>query len=778
MNTLLMSAVIALFSPAVTLPEGPAPAPVSFSHFPDRLSAFVWRNWPLVPVERMAQVVGGTSSDILRLGKEMGLPDPRPIGESQWRRSYITIIRRNWHLLPYEQLLTLLDWTPEQLAYTLREDDFLFIKFGQLKPKCEPIAYRAPDAKTLERLREIAQVAKKEFPQGIAPGSANLFDFVSELSAPMGEAESIAARERQGPFRFSPRFCYSYFALYGDPLLDEIADPYPDGYLARLAASGVDGVWLQAVLYKLAPFPWAPELSDRYEARLENLRKLVARAREHGIGVYLYLNEPRAMPLEFYKDHPELKGVIEGDHAALCTSVPAVRKYLTDSVASICRAVPELAGFFTITVSENLTNCWSHWTFYSPKKPDCPRCKGRDSTEVIAEVNSLFQKGIEQGGGNHKLLVWDWVWSDAQADGIIPRLPDGASFMSVSEWSLPIERGGVKTEVGEYSISAIGPGPRATRNWKIARERGLPCIAKIQAGNTWELSAVPYIPAVANVARHVANLREAGVTGLMLGWTLGGCPSPNLEVVAEIGRKTDRPDRPTVDEALNTVAERRFGPKLAPAVVKAWNRFSEAFSQFPFNISTLYNAPLQTGPSNLLWEESTGYQSTMVGFPYDCLKSWRSVYPAPVFIDQLEKVARGFDAGIEPLRERLRFVQSSGEVPAQGAALAREIDVADACAIHFASTASQSRFVQARDALAKAETADAARPLLAELEQALKAEIDLARRLHAIQSRDSRIGFEASNQYNYVPIDLVEKVVNCRDLLDRWLPAQKHKWAR
>ena len=35
-------------------------------------------------------------------------------------------------------------------------------------------------------------------------------------------------------------------------------------------------------------------------------------------------------------------------------------------------------------------------------------------------------------------------------------------------------------------------------------------------------------------------------------------------------------------------------------------------------------------------------------------------------------------------------------------------------------------------------------------------------RLHALQSRDSRIGFEASNRDFYVPLDLVEKVINCR----------------
>ena len=298
-------------------------------------------------------------------------------------------------------------------------------------------------------------------------------------------------------------------------------------------------------------------------------------------------------------------------------------------------------------------------------------------------------------------------------------------------------------------------------------------IAKIQAGNTWELSSVPYIPAVANVAQHVANLRDAGVTGLMLGWTLGGYPSPNLEVVAEMGRQSDQPSHPTVDEAMNAVAQRRFGPEIAPAVVKAWIQFSDAFRQFPFNQSSLYSAPLQTGPANPLWGEPTGYHATMVGFPYDHLATWHMVYPPRVFIDQLEKVARGFEEGILPLETLHKQVQTSGE---NAAALGREIDVARACAIHFQSTANQSRFVMARDALAKATTAETARPLRAEIERALKSEIDLARRLFAIQQRDSRIGFEASNQYNYVPLDLAEKVVNCRDLLDHWLPTQKKKW--
>ena len=744
---------------AAVLPSGGAPTPVVCPHFPDRLHAFVWRNWPLVPAERMAEVVGAGPEDIRAIGKSMGLDGPPKITDDQWRRSYITIIRRNWHLLPYEQLLTLLGWSAEELAFCLREDDFLFIKLGNLKPACEPLTFAPPSDEAAARARAIAAVAAKAFPEGVGTTEEPLFHFVAELSK---KAEAPALDEEDS--LFSPRYCYSYFALYGDPLMEKDIDPFPEGYLARLAASGVNGVWLQAVLYKLTPFPWDTAKSADHLQRLENLGALVARAKKCGIGVYLYLNEPRSMPLAFFEAHPELKGVVEGDYAAMCTSAPEVREYITNGVRQICEASPDLAGFFTISGSENLTNCWSHH-----HGENCPRCTSRPPADVIAEFHAAIQKGIDAAGTKTRLIAWDWGWRDEWLESIVQQLPTSVSLMSVSEWSIPIQRGGIDSVIGEYSISTVGPGPRATRHWGFARDRGLDLLAKIQANNTWELSAVPYVPAVENVAQHAANLREADVDGLMLSWTLGGYPSPNLEVVAEIGKKK----APSVDEALAAVAGRRFG-EAGPAVVTAWRAFSAAFREFPYNCGTLYQGPQQMGPANPLWGEPTGYASTMVGFPYDCLKGWCSVYPPEVFIGQFTKMADGFDAAIESLETVTAGMTLS---KAQTEMLASELDVARACAIHFRSVANQSLFVLTRDALTSTESAEAAGPLLAKLEETLRSEWVLATRLHAIQSRDSRIGFEASNHYFYVPIDLAEKVVNCEYLLDEWLPKQRSRFA-
>src|SRR5687768_11864203 len=107
------------------LPSGTAPSPLPTPHFPSRLHAFVWRNWQVVPVERIARVVGAPPGEIERMGRAMGLVGPPEVSADQCRRSHITVIRRNWHLLPYPQLLELLGWTAEELAYALREDDFL-----------------------------------------------------------------------------------------------------------------------------------------------------------------------------------------------------------------------------------------------------------------------------------------------------------------------------------------------------------------------------------------------------------------------------------------------------------------------------------------------------------------------------------------------------------------------------------------------------------------------------------------------------------------------------
>lgn len=721
--------------PASILPMGSAPAPLDAAWFPSRLHAFVWRNWALVPLQRMADVIGAKEADIDRLGRGMGLEPARGLTMAQRQRAHLTIIRRNWHLLPYDQILALLGWTAERLAYTLREDDFFFHKLGELKPKSPPLRWAEPAAAENQRAEEIAQLVRAQFPGGFLEGKQPLFAFIDSLKSPLPPAVRTAPADAKTSLRMG----YSYFALCGDPLLDPTLDPYPDGLLARLAAVGENAVWLHVELSQLAAVPWRhdPHIEERRAA----LRDLTARAGRHGIKIFLYFNEPRSLPKSaaIFDSHPGWRGVEEKGYHAVCTSAPEVRAAIRGGVAAICRTVPELGGFFTITASENLTNCWSHG-----QGAKCPRCKDRAPSEVIAEVSATIDEGIRAAGGQQRYLAWDWGWKDEWALDVIQRLPATVELMSVSEWSLPIERGGVKSAVGEYSISSIGPGPRAQRHWAAAKKRGLRVAAKIQCGNTWELSAVPYLPVLENITLHAAALRDLGVEDIMLGWTLGCHPSPNIAAISEIN----------AGGTLDTLAEKRHGKSHAATAAAFWRECSRAFREFPYHIGCVYTAPLQMGPANVLWPEPTSYKACMVGIPYDDLKAWRAIYPAEIFAAQLEKVATGFEMAVAKLRHAAEALPPS---------LEEEAVFAEAAAIHFASVANQSRAVMARDA---GDPAHLIR-LCAE-------ESHLATRLHALQSRDSRIGFEASNQYYYIPHDLIEKVINCHWLADRLKQNSKH----
>ncbi len=743
-------------TPLDILPRGAAPEALVSGHFPDRVHEFVWRNWAAVEPGKLARILGTSEDNVHAVAASMGLPPNPAIPPEMRTRGYVTLIRRNWHLLPYEQLIELMDMTPEQLDFTLREDDFLWVKLGRLKPQCGPLRFHPPDEAGQRRAAEIRRVVESDFGDELLLPSEPRFDFVRQLSEPLS---SFSPPPPSGDQPVSLRYVYSYLAVYGDPLLDPGLNPFPDGLLQRCSAVGVNGVWLHVVLRDLAPGGQTfPEFGAESDVRLENLRVLVERAARYGVGVYLYLNEPRAMPESFFETRPALAGVREEPLIAMCTSQPEVREWMSDALAHVFAKVPGLAGVFTITGSENLTSCASHGRW-----ADCPRCTNRSEAEIVAEVNAAIEAGVHRGNPDANVIVYDWGWRSWAGDAseIVERLPKNTWLMSLSEWDKPIERGGVATAVNEYSISSPGPGPRALRHWETAKRAGLPLATEIQFNNTCEIASLPYLPVMDLIAEHIHNLSPLGLKGMMIGWTMGGYPSPNFQ----LAQRMNRTPAPNIDTALDELARERFGPEGAPHARVAWTRMSNAFREYPFHISVVYTSPVQVGPANLLHPAKTGYSATMWGLPYDDLESWRGPYPPEVFAAQFEKIVEGWRPGIAEL-------ELAVEKAPQAVRKETEADLryARAAAINFESVANQVRFILARDALASTPAALSPEErvgLQADARRALESEIDLARQLFSLTHEDSRIGFEPTCQYFYLPLDLVEKVINCRWLLER-----------
>ncbi|NLD99213.1 MAG: hypothetical protein GX640_05010 [Fibrobacter sp.] len=85
--------------------------------------------------------------------------------------------------------------------------------------------------------------------------------------------------------------------------------------------------------------------------------------------------------------------------------------------------------------------------------------------------------------------------------------------------------------------------------------------------------------------------------------------------------------------------------------------------------------------------------------------------------------------------------------------------LAKAIYLHFASVANQIEFIMNRDKI-KGNAGEGR-----STSEIIQFEIDIAKELYLLAKADSRIGFEATNQYYYLPQDLIEKVINCHYIL-------------
>lgn len=742
----MFSGIISAEGTAIKLPGEPCKRPAMSPYpFPDALSAYVWRNWFTGPHDRLAAAIGASEAEFDEIGAEMGL-GLQSVDSKEWRaKGYITNIRRNWHLLPYDQLCQAIGMSREELKFSLLEDDVLYIKLGMVKPKCDRIEYSKEIAskgrsKRLELARYLAE-------EGIADLSEEpRFKFIHSLAAvdPKLAPESGVAAS---PFDF--RLIFSYFSDFGDPLADPEIGSCPEGLLQRLSAQGVNAVWLHVLLSSLVEVPGFPEYGIGGRERLANLKKLVGRAARYGVKIYLYLNEPRGEFPEFFAKNgrEDLIGAKPKDGIVLgkwcfCSSIPENLERLSDSVAKVFSQVEGLGGIFTITCSENLTNCASRPGF----KETCPRCRNRSRAEIIADTNNAMIRGMKRASPTAEALIWNWAWPKDEEPEIIKRLDTGnVRVMCISEAGIRTVFGGVTNHVEDYSIGVVGPGERAKGVWNDCRAHNLKPVAKVQVCASWELSTLPYLPTMELNARHAVNLANLGIDGVMLSWSLGGYPGPNLSVYSEL-RKGEREPGPMLDR----LAAKMYGPRAVGGVRKAWKQFADGFVQFPNNKMLLYFGPQQMGSANPLYPEKVKFEPTMVGIPYDGQFYWRGPFPVKVFEEQFDKVAAGFAEGCETFREAIGLMEGEKRRSAL-----RELALFRAATLHFASSADLSRFVTARNSGDKASMAEIARR-----------EMVRAKELLGYARADSRIGYESSNQYVYTPQDIREKILGCRVILE------------
>lgn len=685
---------------------------IPLSHFPTKHQAFIFRAAEYVPTRKIADILCTSEENVEAAMRDMGLPCYAP-GDVWLEKGYITIIRRMWHILPYEQLLELLEMDSEALAVILREEDFLDVKLGD-KPICERVCWRELTEEELEQTKAIKEIMNSVSLSGKAP-----FDF----------SYSIPSIKFEGKENFETRMIYAFSGLYQHAFDVDSESFISDEQLGAYQKLGINGIWTQGVLSQLAQYPFEPSVSEGFEQRIKRMREFSERLDKFGIKLYLYINEPRSMPKEFFDKIPHLRGHVMRENACLCTSTDEVKKYLSDSIESICRSVPLLGGFFTITRSENVTNCYSHLGERIYGECNCPRCKTRSVGEVIGDTVGAILCGARRVSDDIKVFAWSWRW-DGMNKEIIRHLPKGTILLSQSELGIPYTIGGISDSIVDYSMSIIGPGERAKEEWSLAKELGLDTAAKVQINTTWEASTVPALPLSPSIDEHISDIRECGVKHLLLSWTLGGYPSENIAAAAKFFY-----EKCEIPSGLSSYRE-------------AEKEFSKAFKEFPFHVSTLYKGIHNAGPSNLLFETKTGYDATMTCFAYDDVESWRSIYPINVFEEQFEKLCLGWQKGLNMLPE-----DDDSE----------KCIMAHAAYCLFKSSLNQIKFIRARDEERWNDAISAA-----------KDELFVSERMLELMNKNAAIGYEAANHYYFSKGQLAEKIINCHYVLKKFNERQQN----
>jgi hypothetical protein len=130
-------------------------------HFPVRFQFVIFRNWNRIAVERIAETLNVSVKQIQIEAERLGLP---PYDEKSCRTwieyGYLTIIRENWLLLNYSQLLKLLGFSEDQLYRVLMEDDFMFHKMGACKPFCPEVSWHELSQTELQETAKIREIIK------------------------------------------------------------------------------------------------------------------------------------------------------------------------------------------------------------------------------------------------------------------------------------------------------------------------------------------------------------------------------------------------------------------------------------------------------------------------------------------------------------------------------------------------------------------------------------------------------------------------------------------
>ncbi len=654
---------------------------------------------------------------------------------------------------------------PEGVLETAYADFNLFLSLYRIKGDRYPVRLTLGETKcfeayTVDITAEGITLTAADT-EGIRRGIIYIEDLLSRQEGPY----LVPGKTERWP-HIKDRITRGFFSptnrppKFGDELSDDI-EYYPDEYLNRLAHDGTNGLWIYTSFKAILPPGMIKEYGDGYEKRLNKLRRVIKNCARYGVKVFVFAIEPMAFPeWDMLNKYPQVWGGSTWDNKkSFCTNTEFGRNYCIDSTETMCKLLPGLGGYISITNGERTTNCAS-------SSDDCPNCVGIPKGHRLSQAVDSLMEGIRRSGKDVSFLSWTYGhrdWPQEMIDEYVKTAPSDVCLMQNFDDMGVVEQLGKRRIGPDYWLSYAGPSDLFRKTAETAKKYGKTMYAKTQVCCSHEVATVPYIPAPGLIFEKWKGMHELDVKGVMKCWYFGNYPSLMAKAAGELSFCHDFSD---ADAFLCDLAAIYWGKSRAGEIAKAWKFFTDGYKETPLNIMYSYYGPMHDG---VTWELQLEPKN------FSMPRSWYSTDKPDG--DRFDECMQGGHNAeeIEILSGRMTSLWKKGmeildKIPEEGGYITEEQrSVAKALDILFESGHNISRFYMLREKMGWQEV-DAAETLR-EMRALVEKEIELRREMIKVNEKDMRLGYhsEAEN-YKFFPEKIAHSITKLEALLETEFP--------
>ena len=390
-----------------------------------------------------------------------------------------------------------------------------------------------------------------------------------------------------GPIKRAP--------FFRDELTDD-TDYYPEPYLDRMAAEGINGIWLTIVWKEMAETSFRP-VDPLRRKRIEKLKRTVEKCRLYGIKVWVFCIEPASWTVSSLPPFADMRGECRKDSAdqPFCIASENSQRYIRESVYSIFRDTPNLGGMMLISLGERPTSCLSYISVAGLDRQPCADRCGLSKSRILNTILGCIRQGIRDAGSKAQVLSWLY---NPKANQIpewwftLPEELDGENILAFNfESGCSKVQDGRVCSGGDYWLSSIGPSDRFGRIAAAAKGH-CQVAAKLQVGCSHELATIPFMPVPGNLYEKYRSMKKLGVSSVVQCWYFGNYPGLMNRAA---GMLAFEEFDDSCEEFLIRLAAPEWGRKFAPQVAEMWKKFGEAYSNYPLDIQFQYYGPMHDG---------------------------------------------------------------------------------------------------------------------------------------------------------------------------------------